>query len=179
MLCKKQLRHAARLLPFLAVCGVGVSCGVAYDLLDSWPFVSAFVFLVTATFLYTFPWFVRVHHTRPVYIDEAFQPQATLPAAQGGDAAIDIAMFLVNREETQRAVLRGQCYANAFMHATIFLSSVGAVCVVDYTLYRYQSSPLSALELAGISGGVLALFGRVHKIIGSIILRVLRCRFEM
>ena len=113
----------------------------------------AFVAMVSCgSSLYAFPAVTRTVFQRPTYIDDIEQPWP--------------------RENTYERELR-QRFGLIFNNVMIATTSITLGVIVEYAVYRYHTTTLSHLELVGVAGGLMSIFGDVHTGIGTIMIYVL------
>ena len=117
------------------------------DMVRSPPFMSFAVFGTSITILLNYPVVISTMHQAPMYLDTAF---TECP--------------------------RGERFRRIFTRVLTVSTSLAAVLVTNYTIFRYHESVLSPFETIGVMGGALSLLGRCHKMLGCITLRFLRSR---
>ena len=117
------------------------------ELVRSPVYMSVAVFGTSTAILANYPVVIKMMHQSPIYLDTAF---TECP--------------------------RGEMFRRIFTRVLTVSTSLAAVLVTNYTMFRYHESVLSPFETIGVMGGALSLLGRCHKALGCIVLRVLRFR---
>ena len=108
--------------------------------------------------LHKIPFVARMMHARPTYLDDIEEPFSESESS-------------VEREMRMR-------YRRAFNNTVILSTSLTLGVVVEYGLFRLHDSHLEILELAGVIGGLISLFGDAHTLIGKAMIALLHFQRE-
>lgn len=109
--------------------------------------ISVGAFVLAITILYNFPHISRMMHTRR----RGYEDLADREALSGAD-------------KTQ--------FQDLFIKVINIPLAICVTVLVNYGLFQYHRSNLNNVEIVGMIGGLLSLYGRLHKFIGYIVLHM-------
>ena len=137
--------------PFLFTAACAGAMFVQPDLQTQW-YVAFVAMSGCASTLHAFPSMARAVFRRPTYLEDIERPWP--------------------RESAYERELRHR-FQLIFNNVMIATTSLTLGIIVEYAVYRYHSTTLNNLELLGVTGGLISIFGDVHTVIGKIIISVL------
>ena len=118
------------------------------ELRTQW-YVALVAMISCGSVLHSFPSVSRTVFERPTYIDDIERPWP--------------------RENAYERELR-QRFGLIFNNVMIATTSLTLGVIVEYAVYRYHTTTLTHLELLGVAGGLISIFGDVHTGIGKILI---------
>ncbi len=127
---------------------IGIWCGmVNSQLRTNWYYVTSAIACTCIVFFYNFPFFTKWMHTRPVYFEDLYDP----------DAEPD------NKDTHQR-------YFMSIMN--LFLTII--ICMLfNYAIYQSHEIPITPVSILTIIGSLCGLHAKVQSNVGSVLMIIL------